>query len=106
MVSRLFSVHSSLYIIVHSCRGQASTKVETNIGKIPLVLEASQLRSQGEREMRELVLACSKLLVAAKTKLTKREQRVKQTARGLATTGLYYHAELSCQIKTNGNTVK
>lgn len=54
--------------------------------------------------MRELVLACSKLLVAAKTKLTKREQRVKQTARGLATTGLYYHAELSCQIKTNGNT--
>ena len=56
--------------------------------------------------MRELVLACSKLLVAAKTKLTKREQRVKQTARGLATTGLYYHAELSCQIKTNGNTVK
>ena len=39
-----FSVHSSLYIIVHSCRGQASTKVETNIGKIPLVLEASQLR--------------------------------------------------------------
>ena len=37
-----FSVHSSLYIIVHSCRGQASTKVETNIGKIPLVLEASR----------------------------------------------------------------
>lgn len=45
---------SGLYIIVHSVEGcsrgqQASTKVETNIGKIPLVVEASQYSQRNER---------------------------------------------------------